>query len=417
MQRGLRRPGSRRKHQRPAEGERLTVTTLTRQIKSLLEGKIGRVTVEGEIGSLTRARSGHLYITLKDEHAVLDVVMWRSAASRLKTLPTEGEKVVVRGEITVYEPRGSYQMVAGSIQPLGQGELQARYEALVAKLREEGLFDPDRKKLLPGLPATVGVVTSATGAAVRDIIKVLQRRMPGVRIVLSPCRVQGEGAVGDIVKALSALDRWGECDVIILGRGGGSLEDLWAFNEEPVARAVAACRTPLVSAVGHETDVSISDFVADLRAATPSEAAETVVPDMRDFARQVRRLWQGLSHALTGRIRVARVRARALAKSSALSRPLDMVRQRQQQLDDVLSDLCRSVTGVVEDRQKDLALISAQLESLSPLAVLARGYSVTSNDKGRILLSASSVTPGQRIVSRLAEGALISEVIDISEET
>lgn len=413
MRRGLRRPGGRGDLPGKQKGEHLTVSALTRQIKSLLEDKIGRVAVEGEIGSLTKARSGHLYITLKDEKAVLDVVMWRSAASRVKALPVEGEKVVVRGEVTVYEPRGRYQMVASSIQPVGQGELQARYEALVAKLREEGLFDPGRKKLLPELPATVGVVTSATGAAVRDIIKVLRRRMPGIRIVLSPCRVQGEGATSDIVKALGALDRWGESDVIILGRGGGSLEDLWAFNEEPVARAVAACKTPVVSAVGHETDVSITDLVADVRAATPSEAAETVVLDMGDFARQVRRLWQGLSHALTSRIRMARVRARALAKSPALTRPMDMVHQRQQLLDDTLSELCRGIRDAVQNRQRDLALVSAGLEALSPLGVLSRGYSVTTTEAGKILQRASQVKPGHRILSRLADGTVISEVIDI----
>jgi len=238
------RRGLRTGRERPAAGGGgegvLTVSALTQQVKLLLERDLGQVAVTGEISKLIRAQSGHLYLTLKDAGAVLDVVLWRSAAARLSFAPAEGQAVVARGALTVYEPRGRYQLVATSLQPAGRGALQEKYEALVQKLRAEGLFAAEHKQPLPALPSAVGVVTSPTGAAVRDIIKILRRRLPGARIVLSPCLVQGAEAAPDIVAALDRLERWGGCDVIIVGRGGGSLEDLWAFNEESVARAIFA---------------------------------------------------------------------------------------------------------------------------------------------------------------------------------
>ncbi|MFW5856986.1 MAG: exodeoxyribonuclease VII large subunit, partial [Planctomycetota bacterium] len=269
-----------------ADGEDgpLSVTAVTQTVKRLLEGRVGRVWVEGEVSNLSRPRSGHLYFTLKDPHAAIGCVMWRSAAGRLAHAPADGELVRVRGQVTVYEPQGRYQIVCDSLRPAGRGALQAQLEALVARLREEGLFDPDRKQPLPAHPRTVGLVTSPTGAAVRDMIRVLRRRLPGVRILLSPTPVQGAAATDALVAALQRLDASGLADVILLGRGGGSLEDLWCFNEEAVVRAVAACRTPVVSAVGHETDVAITDLAADMRAATPSEAAEAAVPAAADLA-------------------------------------------------------------------------------------------------------------------------------------
>lgn len=388
----------------------LTVTGLTRQIKSCLEGTFGRIVVEGEIGNLTRARSGHLYLTLKDSQAVVDVVMWRSAAGRLRFDPQEGEKVVVRGEITVYEPRGRYQLVASSIQPVGKGDLQQKFEEMMARLREEGLFDPEHKKSIPETPSVVGVVTSATGAAVRDIIKVIRRRCPGMQIVLSPCIVQGAGSAQAIVKALQSLDRYQKCDVIIVGRGGGSLEDLWAFNEEPVARAIFAAKTPIISAVGHEVDVSISDMVADARGATPSEAAEMVAPDMAETARRIARLQRNLSYALTSHIRDAKTRLSALAKSSVLRRPMDLIHMRQQQLDSLTENLIRLGENMIEDRQHAMGLAAARLEALSPLGVLARGYSVTRKPDGTVIRSADSVASGDEIITHLHEGRVVSQV-------
>lgn len=387
-----------------------TVTQLTRRIKGALEGAFARVMVEGEIGSLTRAASGHLYITLKDAGATLDVVMWRSAASRLRERIEEGMQVVVRGAVTVYAPRGRYQLVAHAIRPLGRGDLQARFEALVARLADEGLFEAEHKRPLPPWPKTIGVVTSPTGAAVRDIIKVLRRRMRGARIVVSPCRVQGERAAAEIVAALDRIEAWGGCDVLIVGRGGGSLEDLWAFNEEAVARRVFACATPVVSAVGHEVDLTVCDLVADLRAATPSEAAETVAPDLRAYARDMRRLETALARALLSRVREGRLRLRALAQSPALRRPLEMIRARAQRLDEAALALTDALRSAVETRRRRLELTAARLEGRSPLAVLARGFSLTTTATGTVLRDAAAVQPGDALVTHLAHGRVRATV-------
>lgn len=397
------------------DGDALSVTALTRKIKTLLEGGIGRVSVEGEISNITRASSGHIYLSLKDEHALISAVMWRSSAGRLGFEPVEGDKVIARGEISVYEPRGNYQLVISTMNPAGQGDLQRRFEELVAKLGEEGLFLSEHKKPLPSAPATVGVVTSATGAAFRDIIKVMQRRAPGVRIVLSPCLVQGKTAAQDIVRALARLERFGECDVIILGRGGGSLEDLWAFNEEPVARAIFAASTPVISAVGHEIDTSIADLVADFRAATPSEAAEAVVPDLSELSRRVMRLERALASALSGRLREGRIRLSALARSPVVRRPIDMIRRRQQQLDEMQESMSRAITSRADHIRNRLALAAARLEALSPLGVLARGYSLTMAD-GKVITDAGAVKADDTLTTRVARGSIRSIVVDTEVE-
>lgn len=410
MRGGLR--GLRRQAEEPGDERRpLSVSALTRSIKTLLEGGLGRVAVEGEIANLKRAASGHLYFSLKDEYAALDVVMWRSAAAKLRFEPRDGERAEARGEITVYEPRGRYQLAASSLAPVGKGDLRRRFEELVEKLRAEGLFAPEHKKPLPEAPGTVGVVTSPAGAAVRDIIKILRRRMPGVRIVLSPCAVQGAAAAEEIAAALGRLDAWGGCDAIIVGRGGGSQEDLQAFNEEVVARAVFAAKTPVVSAVGHEVDITICDLVADYRAATPSEAAEAVVPDRAEYGRRVAALRRALARALLGRAREAELRVRALARSQAFARPLDLVRLRQQRLDEACARLRRASGEVAERRGGAVTAAAARLEALSPLGVLARGYSVTLDAAtGRALKDAAGVRTGDEIRTRLGRGELRSTV-------
>ncbi len=412
MRRG---PRDRRCDTEDADETPLTVTQLTRQIKSTLES-LPRVLLEGEIGSLTRARSGHLYLTLKDGNAVIDVVMWRSAATRLRFEPAEGEKVLVRGELSVYEPRGRYQLIASSMRPVGAGDLQAKFERLVEQLRAEGLFEPTHKKALPPMPRTVGVVTSATGAAVRDIVKVLKKRAPGVRVVVSPCVVQGKEAIPQIVAALERIDRWGECDVLIVGRGGGSLEDLWAFNEELVARAVFNCRTPVVSAVGHEVDLSVCDLVADLRAATPSEAAEIVAPDLRAVRHHIVRLERTLSQALRGRIREAKLRLRSLLRAAVLRKPLDLLRRRQQQMDETLANLTEAVHDGLDGRRQSLHLAAARLEALSPLGVLARGYSVTLTESNEVIHEVEQAPVGSILRTRLQRGAIRSRVTEIEVE-
>jgi exodeoxyribonuclease VII large subunit len=403
-----------RKPSSPVTGESaFTVSELTHKIKALLEGDVGRVTVEGEIGNLSRAASGHLYLSLKDSRALIDVVMWRSSASRLRFTPAEGDKVIAKGEVTVYEPRGRYQLVVSSLQPLGQGDLQAKFEELVAKLRDEGLFLPEHKKPLPEKPEIIGVVTSPTGAAIRDIIKVARRRMPGVKIVVSPCIVQGPGAATQIAQALDKLERWGQCDVIIIGRGGGSQEDLWAFNEEVVARAIFAARTPIVSAVGHEVDLSIADLVADVRAATPSEAAETVAPDLSQYIRQLKNLQRSLSAALRTQVRDLRARLAQVAQARVLRKPWDIVHARRQLLDEKLDRFNRAGTVLLNEKTGALKLLSAKLESLSPLAVLSRGYSVTVNETGAVIKTAGQVKIGDRIETRLNEGRLVSAITEI----
>ncbi len=354
----------------------LSVGQLTRRIKSLLEGQFPVVSVEGEIAALSRPPSGHLYLTLKDADASLEAVVWRSAAGRLAFTPREGDKVVARGEITVYEPRGRYQMTIQSLRPAGEGDQLAALRELVAKLRAEGLFDPERKRPLPALPGRIVLVTSPGGAAVRDMIKVARKRWPGVELIVSPCLVQGREAPASIVRALAAAQRT-ESALIILGRGGGSAEDLAAFNDESVARAVAASALPVISAVGHEVDVSVCDLVADARAATPSEAAEMAVPDREALRARVRRLQGQMARALTGPLRQARLRLAAVARSPVLRRPLDLIRARRQMLDEQAGALTAAGERLLERKKRALELTAAKLHARSPLAVLARGYSVT----------------------------------------
>ncbi len=411
----------------------MTVSQLTRRIKGALETEFERIYLEAEIGSISFPPSGHVYLTLKDEKATLDAVIWRGSASKLSARPQEGDKVLVRGDITVYEPRGRYQMVINSLRPAGEGELRNKFELLVKKLRSEGLFEAEHKKELPSRPQTIGIVTSASGAAVRDIIKVAKKRMPSIKLIVSPCLVQGAQAAASIVRALDNLQKWGGCELIIIGRGGGSLEDLMPFNEESVARAVFNCTTPIISAVGHEVDISVCDLVADARAATPSEAAEIAVPDITAVRDRIRRMQAMLTAALKREITTAKERLRSIARSQIIRDPGRLVYQRRQELDeltgrfidsaknmvksrrqrllDTASDFKRSANKMVEKRQHLLALSAARLEGLSPLAILARGYSVTLKADGSVITDSSTIKPGERITSRINRGEIISEVI------
>ncbi|MFH0910240.1 MAG: exodeoxyribonuclease VII large subunit [Planctomycetota bacterium] len=393
------------------------MSELTRAIKTLLESNLGRVWVEGEVSNLSTPRSGHVYFTLKDEHAAVACVLWRSSASRLRTPLRDGLRVVVRGSIAVYEPQGRYQIVCESVQPLGRGELQRRFEELVERLRAEGLFDPAHKKPLPEFPLAVGVVTSPTGAAVRDILRILRRRMPGVGIVLSPCKVQGEGAAGEVAAALQRLDASGLCEVIILGRGGGSIEDLWAFNEERVARAIFACRTPVISAVGHETDLTIADLVADRRAATPSEAAETAVPEAEELRSLLQDLAVRLNHGLRGKLREMRLRMGHLCSRPVLRDPLTLVGLKAQRLDETFERLRSACKNLLEKSETRLSLMAARLHPLSPLAVMTRGYSLTWDvAKRRLVRSANEITMGAELETRLRQGRIRSRVTAIHPE-
>jgi exodeoxyribonuclease VII large subunit len=319
----------------------LTVTELTRRIRQVLEGEIGPVTVEGEISNWRPASSGHIYFVLKDGGACIRCVMFRSAASRLGFAPGDGMKVEVAGQVSVYEARGEYQILVDRLVQQGLGALFEAFLRLKAKLEKEGLFDPEHKKPLPFLPRRIGVITSMTGAAIRDILNVLQRRFANLHVILWPAKVQGDGAAAEIAHALDEMDRRQLVDVIICGRGGGSIEDLWPFNEERVARAIYRCETPVISAVGHEIDFTIADFVADLRAPTPSAAAELVIGNQVEICRRIESLERRLEQMVVSRVRYLRSHLKGLLQSYALEQPRFRLRQLQQRTDELLARIER----------------------------------------------------------------------------
>ncbi len=389
----------------------LSVSQVTHLIRDTLERHVGTVWVTGEVSNFRRPASGHCYFTLKDEFAQINVVMWRSMAGRLKFEVKDGLAIVACGEITVYEPRGQYQIVLCHLEPMGAGALQIAFQQLKEKLRAEGLFDPGRKRPLPLIPNRIAIVTSPTGAAIRDMLNVIYRRFPGARVLVAPVRVQGEGAAADIVEAIDLVNHIIDVDVMIVGRGGGSLEDLWPFNEESVARAIAAARVPVISAVGHEIDFTIADFVADVRALTPTDAAGIVVPDVRELMQDLNHRAVRLGHGLLGRLDRAAERLNALRRSYVLRKPLEDIRRREQRLDDLAQQFYRANARLLETKRQSLGVLGTQLESLSPLAVLARGYSITLKEpQGTIVRRASEVAPGDLVRTRVARGEILSRV-------
>ncbi len=390
----------------------MTVSELTRTIKSLLESRVGAVTVVGETTGLKTSPSGHVYFSLKDAAALVDCVIWRSAAGRIRSLPKDGAKVTLTGKLTVYEPRGRYQLVVTSLSSGEEkGDLWRKFEDMKERLAGEGLFAPSRKKALPDSPRTVGIVTSPTGAALRDMLKILARRAPNIRVVVSPSPVQGAGAAEAIALALERLDRWGEADVVIVGRGGGSLEDLWAFNEEAVARAIAALSTPVVSAVGHETDFSIADFVADARAATPSEAAEMIAPDMSGLLERVGHAATMLRRALSGTVRERREALGRVAENRAFRRPEELFDRRWQQVDETGERLLRGAREGLDRAAARREMAEVRLRGVSPLAVLERGYAVVTGRDGKAVVDAAHVEMGEDVAVLLRRGRLRATVI------
>lgn len=395
-----------------------SVTQVNRAVKALLEDSVDALWVSGEVTGWTRARSGHCYFTLKDDSAQLRCVMWAGEAGRLPVDPEEGMLVRVFGTLTLYEARGAYQI---SVQRLeGEGEeglWRLAFEKLRRKLEAEGLLDPEIKRPLPTYPTCIGVVTSPTGAAFHDIVSVLRRRAPWVRVVLAGAKVQGDGAAAAVADALDALVDSGLPDVIIVGRGGGSAEDLWAFNEEPVARAIARCPIPVVSAVGHEVDVTIADLVADLRVATPSAAAEAVVPDRAVLVQQLRsipeRLARGLRGTVEGRKQLIADRLDALGRS--MLRRLEPIRQ---SLDLADRRLESSLRALLERRRQRLGALTGKLEALSPLATLERGYAVARTADGGLLKRLEDFPPGRSFVLRVQDGSVACEAVEqLSEES
>ena len=388
----------------------LTVQELTRHIKALVEKdyQLANVWVKGEISNFKAASSGHLYFTLKDDCSCLKVVMFRSRSRLVPFRPENGMAVTVRGYVSVFERDGTYQLYAEEMEPDGAGALYLAMEQLKAKLELEGLFERKHKKDLPLLPRRIGIVTSPTGAAIRDMVEIIRRRWDGREIVLVPVLVQGEGASASVAGGIQLLNRLGGIDLIIVGRGGGSLEELWAFNTEGVARSIFNSKVPVISAVGHETDVTISDFVADARAATPSAAAEMAVPDQREMERYVQGLETRLTRALDKKMLESGRRLEACLANRVFTHPVDtLCGVRYQTLDFLSRRLLQGGRGTVEREAGRLAVLAGRLQALSPLSTLARGYSICATpDGGRVITDAGSVEAGEKLTVRLHRGLL-----------
>lgn len=395
-----------------------SVAQLTALVKGLLETAFPHVWVAGELSNVVRPQSGHVYFTLKDDSAQLRSVMWRGQAARLPMKLQDGMEVVCRGHLDVYAARGSYQLVVDEMQARGVGQLELALRQLRDRLAKEGLFDAARKRPLPQFPRTIAVVTSPTGAAIRDFLQVVLRRWHGVHILIVPTRVQGQGASEEIAAAIRTVGRLTlPIDVLVVTRGGGSLEDLWAFNEEPVVRAIAASTIPTVSAVGHEIDVTLADLAADVRALTPSEAAERVVLKVEDVLADLRNREQRLKIAMRSRLDLARARLDALGQRPVFLRPLDRLHDLSRRLDELGLRARRSITQQHETTQQRLRGLAGLLESLSPLSVLERGYTVTMlGPTGRPIRDASELSVGQQMTTRFSRGWVASRVEQVEPD-
>lgn len=393
-----------------------SISELTRLVKELIETGMGFVWVRGEISNFTLHTSGHMYFSLKDETSQLRCVMFRSANAGLTFTPENGMCVEAKGEITVYERSGQYQLCAHELVPAGLGALQMAFEELKKRLAKEGLFDTARKRSLPLFPWRIGVVTSPTGAAIRDIIRIIRKRQACVEIILNPVRVQGEGAAREIAGAIEEFNRFGKVDVLIVGRGGGSLEDLWAFNEEPVARAIYASKIPVVSAVGHEIDFTISDLVADVRAPTPSAAAQMVVRDREETLKELHSISRGLVVAMKTRLTALGRELEQIKNRYGFVRALDVVRQRMQRIDELSRRAQTAVLNVVRQKRQLLDAGSARLRALDPREVLRRGYAVCrSSATGKLVRDAAEMSLFDKVDVELYRGVLVCSVEGMKE--
>ena len=391
----------------------MTVAELNTHIKRLFDSDrtLSAISVRGEISNFTYHRTGHLYFTLKDEDSQIRAVMFRSSAAYLKFVPENGMKVIVRCSVSVYSQAGNYQLYVTSIQPDGIGALYLAYEQLKANLEAEGLFSEENKKLLPRYPTKIGVITSPTGAAVRDIINVTGRRCPSAVIYLYPSLVQGDGAEENLIEALDYFEKSALVDVIIIGRGGGSIEDLWAFNGERLARKIFACNIPIISAVGHETDFTICDFVADMRAPTPSAAAEIAVPDMKDVAMRLATYYDRCESSLFRMIDRASEKLERIKGSRVLTEPDMLFAAKEDELCDLNLRIVTACGNLIDNNANKLALICGKLNALSPLATLSRGYSLAFSDES-LVNSVDKACVGDEITIRLTDGEITAEVKD-----
>ncbi|WP_350327554.1 exodeoxyribonuclease VII large subunit [Pectobacterium aroidearum] len=432
-----------------------TVSRLNQTVRQLLEMEMGQIWLSGEISNLSQPSSGHWYFTLKDERAQVRCAMFRTSNRRVTFRPQNGQQVLIRATITLYEPRGDYQLLAESMQPAGDGLLQQQFEQLKQKLAAEGLFDQQFKQVLPSPAKQVGVITSASGAALHDILQVLQRRDPSLPVIVYPTSVQGADAPLQIVRAIELANQREECDALIVGRGGGSLEDLWSFNDERVARAIFASRIPIVSAVGHETDVTIADFVGDLRAPTPSAAAELVSRNQLELLRQIQsqrqrlemamdyylaqrnreftrlhhrlqqqhpqlrlarqqaqlvKLRQRLDDAMQQQLRQTLRRSERLQQRLMQQQPQTRIHRAQQRLQQLSYQMQSAVERQLNQNKQKLGIACSRLEGVSPLATLARGYNVTTAPDGKVLKNVTQITPGETLKTRLQDGWVESQV-------
>jgi exodeoxyribonuclease VII large subunit len=394
------------------------VSEITRDIKNLLEQSFPTLWVEGEISNYTLHSSGHRYFSLKDENAQIRCVLFRWEGRRLAFEPEDGMKVYALGNLTVYEKSGQYQLSVIKLHPAGIGELELAFQQLKERLYNEGLFDEAHKKPIPEYPQAIGVVTSPTGAAIRDIINIIHRRDPGMKIILNPVRVQGEGATDEIAQAIKDFNEYKKVDLLIIGRGGGSLEDLWAFNEEIVARAIYDSKIPIISAVGHEVDFTIADFVADLRAPTPSAAAELAVKNRLETAKEIRNLFKTLVSTQRLIVEDYKSRINSARESYGFKRALDLIAQRAQRADELLRRLLKEIKNYFDSKKKSLSLVSGKLNALSPLAVMERGFSVTRRlPEMEIIKDADSLRLKDEIEVRFFRGKVEAEVKKINGET
>lgn len=394
----------------------MTVTGLNEYIKGKLDTDpiLAHVTVKGEISNfVNHYKTGHFYLSLKDEGGVIRAVMFRMNVQKLRFVPENGMKVVCTGRVSSYVKDGQYQLYISDMQPDGIGALYIAFEQLKRKLEAEGLFSPIHKKPLPKYPATVGIITSPTGAAVRDMINVSGRRFPLSKLVLYPSLVQGDGAPEQLIRGIRTFNECFPVDVIILGRGGGSLEELWAFNDEGLARAIFASRIPIISAVGHETDFSISDFVADLRAPTPSAAAELALPESSEVKRKLHNVIDRMSLVTEGRIRTLRSRVEALASARQMQNMMALVDDRRMALASLDREMEVKMERILTEKKNRLIRLTAGLEALSPLAVMTRGYSAIFNEEGKSISSKEDLSPGDKVCVRLSDGKAKAEILEV----
>lgn len=395
----------------------VSVSEITKYIKQLFESdaKVASVLIRGEISNFKKHYSGHCYFTLKDSNATIRAVMFKSRAQFLKFEPRDGMKVIAGGQVTIFERDGQYQLYVVQLVPEGIGELSIAFAQLKEKLEAEGLFNDEHKQTLPMLPKTVGIVTSPTGAVLRDIITVSKRRHPGILLKLYPVQVQGPDAPFQIAHGIEIFNKLCNVDVIIIGRGGGSIEELWAFNDERVIRAIAASKIPIVSAVGHQTDYTLADFVADRRAATPSQAAEFVVPDVRELYKYVSTLKSMLESNVRGVLKNHHMRLEQSTRSRVFKYPYENLAIKQQLVDNLLQNLQQAMKKMVIEKQHGFKVMAEKLSMLNPLAVLARGYGIVRTKDGQLVNNVTTLQPGKKIEIVLSEGLIDAEIIRVQE--